>query len=223
MGGVSEDGFPNDVSGDFEVHITVHEWNAGELAGFAAEHGLKYTHVVLDQGEKPSQPMLTLTGSGPLHRQRDVADQWTARLRAAGLGVARVKIEAAPWCDGVPVTDGDAAAQPAGRYFEHHVKLLLPAGVSALATASTVAERHDARLSRNARRARDDGRQERFVTQRCHRVGRATARARLDDLVAALRSTGLEIVAVEQEYVVFDDRIELDAGWLAPAEPDRSH
>lgn len=59
VGGVSEDGFPNDVSGDFEIHITVYERNTGELADFAGEHGLKYTHVVLDRGEKPSQPMLT--------------------------------------------------------------------------------------------------------------------------------------------------------------------
>ncbi|PZG14268.1 hypothetical protein C1I95_22130 [Micromonospora craterilacus] len=210
--------FTNDVSGDFEVHVTVHSGYAGELAGFAEEHGLKYTHVVLDRGQTSSQPMLTLTGSGSLDQQRGAAERWAQKLRAAGIPVARVKIEAAPWCDGVPVTDLDAARQPSDRYFEHHVKLLLPAGVSTLVAVTEVAERHEARLSRNARRVRDDGRRERFVTQRCHRVGRTTARARLDELVAALRDAGQEIVAVEQEYVVSDDRIELDEGWLTQPE-----
>ncbi|MEH1163835.1 nucleotidyl transferase AbiEii/AbiGii toxin family protein [Micromonospora sp. CPCC 205539] len=211
---MSGDSLVDDVSGDFEVHITVPEWDAGKVASFAENHGLKYTHVVLDQGETPSQPMLTLTGSGSLRQQRDGAYQWAARLRATGLGVARVKIEAVPWAHGVPISDEDAAAQPPGRYFEHHVKLLLPAGVATVVAMTEVAERHGARLSRNARRTRDDGRQERFVTQRCHQVGLHTAKARLDDLVAALRDTGQDIVAVEQEYVVFDDRMELDAGWL---------
>ncbi|WP_231925367.1 nucleotidyl transferase AbiEii/AbiGii toxin family protein [Micromonospora purpureochromogenes] len=213
----------NDVTGDFEVHITACERDAGQLADFAEERGLKYTHVLLDRGQTASQPMLTLKGSGSLDQQRDAAEQWTRQLRAAGLGVVRVKIEAAPWCAGVPVTDEEANVQPAGRYFEHHVKLLLPAGVPTLVAATEVVERHGARLSRNARRARDGGREERFVTQRSHRVGRDSAKARLDDLVAALRDSGWEILAIEQEYVVFDDRIELDAGWLAQSGPSAWH
>ncbi|MET8461578.1 creatininase family protein [Micromonospora zamorensis] len=46
---------------------------------------------------------------------------------------------------------------------------------------------HGARLSRNARREFADGAQERFVNQRCHGAGLATARQRLDELVEALR------------------------------------
>lgn len=214
MGGVSEADLTNDVTGDFEVHITVAEWDGGRLAEFAEEHGLKYTHVVLDRGQTASQPMLTRRGSGSLDQQRDAAERWRERLRAAGFRVARAKIEAAPWCDGVPVTDEDAATHPPARHFEHHVKLLLTAGVSTLVAVTEVAERHGARLSRNARRTRGDGHEERFVTQRCHGVGRVAAQARLDALVADLRDAGWDIVAVEQEYVVFDDRIELDAGWL---------
>ncbi|MFJ8582549.1 nucleotidyl transferase AbiEii/AbiGii toxin family protein [Micromonospora sp. NPDC093277] len=217
---MSETDLTNDVSGDFEVHITAYERHAGKLADFAEKHGLKYTHVVLDRGQRPSQPMLTLVGSGSLEQQRDAAERWTKRLRAAGLPVARVKIEAAPWCDGVPVTDSDAGTQPLDRYFEHHVKLVLPVGVSALVAVTELAERHGARLSRNPRRTSHDGSQERFVTQRCHRVGRIAAQARLDTLVAALRDSGWDILAVEQEYVVSDDRISLDAGWLTQPGPN---
>lgn len=80
--------------------------------------------------------------------------------------MVRIKVEAAPWNDGVPERDADAVE---GRYFEHHVKLLLPdAAAGTLVSLTRLLEPHQARLSRNARRQRDDGRHERFATQRCH-------------------------------------------------------
>ncbi|MFC7241896.1 nucleotidyl transferase AbiEii/AbiGii toxin family protein [Catellatospora aurea] len=207
-----------DITGDFEIHLTVSEYQMRALAEFAARHQVKFVHVVLDRGARRSQPMLTLTGSGTLADQHALAKQWRKRLRDAMLHPRRTKIEAAPWCTGVPATDADAAAEPAGRYFEHHVKLLLPAeDVASLLAVATLVEQHGARLSRNARRVRDDGRQERFVTQRCHGVGLDSARDRLDRLIAALREASWEIASVEQEYVVHDDRLSLDADWLAPA------
>lgn len=58
--------------------------------------------------------------------------------------------------------------------FETHLKLLLPADAD-LGRLSRLVEPHRARLSRNARRTREDGRQERFVTQRCSGVDRHVA------------------------------------------------
>ncbi|GAA1378900.1 nucleotidyl transferase AbiEii/AbiGii toxin family protein [Catellatospora chokoriensis] len=211
---MSEQASP-EITGDFEIHLTVHDHATNRLAEFADRHGLKYVHVVLDRGITRSQPMLTLAGSGSLADQHALAGHWAGQLSAVGLRPARTKIEAAPWCAGVPGTDAEVEAEPAGRYFEHHVKLLLPAeDVACLLAVAAVGEQHDARLSRNARRIRDDGRQERFLTQRCHRVGRESARFRLDRLVTALRDAGWEIASVEQEYVVYDDRLSLDADWL---------
>ena len=48
----------------------------------------------------------------------------------------RVKVEADPSNDEVPLTDAEALLRPSGNYFEHHVKLLREAaagreGVSA--------------------------------------------------------------------------------------------
>ncbi|MEQ4305748.1 nucleotidyl transferase AbiEii/AbiGii toxin family protein [Plantactinospora sp. B6F1] len=205
----------SEVSGDFEIHVTVHAEQAGKLAAFAAQHGVKYLHIVLDRGAYASQPMLTLTGRGSLAEQHATVRRWQDELRAAGVHPCRAKIEAAPWCVGVPRSDREAAGEPAGRYFEHDVKLLLPGTtVAELLAVTDVVTPHGARLSRNARRERADGAQERFVTQRCHGVGLDTAGQRLDALVEALRSAGHEIVAVEQEYVVFDDQLSHDQGWL---------
>ena len=104
-----------------------------------------------------------------------------------------MKIEASPLCAGVPRDDAAAATEPAGRYFEHHVKLLLAPDADT-ARLVGLAMRHAAHVSRNALRAREDGRLERFVTQRCHRVGRPEARRRFEALLAALTGNGYEVI-----------------------------
>ncbi|MEJ2857890.1 MULTISPECIES: nucleotidyl transferase AbiEii/AbiGii toxin family protein [unclassified Saccharothrix] len=200
-------------SGDFEVHLTGSEQEADALAAFAAPRGAKFTHIVLNRGETPSQPMLTVTGSGTLEDLHRLADGWRADLAAAGLRVLRVKIEAAPWNEGVPASDLDASDE---LYFEHHVKVQLPFGKRDMvdrlrwAIAGT-----GANVSRNARRRRGLH-EERFVTQRCRGVGLATARTRLDALLAALRGGGYKVLEVEEEYVVHDDALHVDRGWLDP-------
>lgn len=208
------------IAGTFEIHLTVAGFEAQDLAAFAGRHGVRFTHIELDRGRDPSQPMLTVPAHGTLEEARALARRWRERLVARGTPTTRVKIEAAPWCAGVPQDDAEAAAQPPGRYFEHHVKLLLPAAaVAAMRVAADVGAAHGARLSRNARRRDGDGRQERFLTARCHGAGLATATRRLDGLVAALRAAGLEVTEVEQEYVVDDSNLGLDHGWLDGAPP----
>ncbi|MDL4777755.1 MULTISPECIES: hypothetical protein [Thermomonosporaceae] len=202
-----------DVTGDFEAHVTV-GCRAAEIdaiARWAAEHGLKFTHIVLDRGRVTSQPMLTLRTSGTLDGARAAAGDAAARLRSAGYAVTRLKIEAAPWNRGVPSADADAR-DPA-RYFEHHLKLLLGARFDAAALIGAVLP-HTAHLSRNARRVRADGRHERFVTQRCRLVGSLTAGRRLAALTGTLRAAGHEIASVEREYVVHDGDASLDEGWI---------
>jgi hypothetical protein len=200
-------------SGDFEVHLTGSAEEADALAAFASRRGAKFTHILLSRGETPSQPMLTVQGSGTLEDLHRLAEGWRADLAAEGLGLLRVKIEAAPWNEGVPASDLEASDE---LYFEHHVKVLLPSDdrdkVDRLRW--TIAE-NGANVSRNARRRR--GRhEERFVTQRCRGVGRATARIRLDALLAVLRDSGYEVLEVEEEYVVHDDALHVDRGWLDP-------
>ncbi|GAA2231382.1 hypothetical protein GCM10010413_31700 [Promicromonospora sukumoe] len=203
--------------GELEIHVTVSSWQADQLDAFADSRGLKVSRIELDHGRTPVQPMLTLTLRGSLDDARARVAQLRAELMDARMQPVRVKIEAAPWNPDVPVTDDEA--QP-GLHFEHHVKLRLPADdLGRLLEASRLARRHDARTSRNARRRRDDGTTERFVTQRCFDVGRTTSRARLDALLKDLDGHDFEVLEVEEEYVVLDDNIRLDAGWMGHAEP----
>jgi alpha-D-ribose 1-methylphosphonate 5-triphosphate synthase subunit PhnG len=208
------------MRGNFEVHLTVPAGQRRRAAAIADRDGLKFSDIVLDQGEHPGQPMLTLRTNGTWEDVVAAADKERIRLRDAGLHVVRTKIEADPANPGVPATDAHAAGEPDTRYFEHHLKLRLPdAAPHRLASITTLVTPHHARLSRNARR-RGTGGEERFVTQRCHRVGRTTARARLAALRDALLAAGHEIVEVEEEYVVSDTALHLDDGWLTDAAGD---
>ncbi len=210
-----------DISGDFEIHFTA--VYGDELEGFAREHGWKFSHIELDRGTWTSQPMVTVRRSGTLDEQREMIRHWRSMFVDRGVLIVREKIEAAPWNPGVPQTDVDAAGEPEERYFEHHVKLVLAdATADRLTRLTELVAPHGARLSRNARRQRHDGRHERFVTQRCHQVGRVTARQDLDALLEALHVAGQEIVEVEEEYVVYDSALQLDDGWLR-AQPPPAH
>jgi hypothetical protein len=159
--------------------------------------------------------MVSRRGRGTLSGERAAAAELVRQLNADGFPVSRVKIEAAPENQDVPTTDAEAAECHAGRYFEHHVKLLLAPSAN-LADLARLAQKYGAHLSRNARRVRGDGLHERFVTQRCYQVGRVAARERLDALRAALVAGGYAIEAVEAEFVVYDSAPAVDAGWLEP-------
>ncbi|WP_236068037.1 hypothetical protein [Streptomyces brasiliscabiei] len=212
-----------EFAGEFEIHLTVAPTagagdatatgDDGRIRRWAGRHGVKYTRIVLDRGTTPDQPMLTVPGEGVLSARRAAARKWAARLAGEGFRVARVKIEAAPWNEDVPRTAAEARALPPGCYFEHHVKLAL-ADDAEVAAVRSLAGRHRAHVSRNARRALGGSGHERFVTQRCRDVGRPEARRRLDALLDALAAAGFEAVEVEEEFVVHDDRPALDDGWI---------
>ncbi|MEU8513806.1 hypothetical protein AB0C76_19780 [Kitasatospora sp. NPDC048722] len=204
---------PPALSGEFEVHLTVEPGAVDALAEWAAANGLTYTHILLARGAAVSQPMLNLRASGTLDEVAAAAARTARRLTDAGFAVLRTKVEAAPWADGVPATDGEAAQHGPGRYFEHHVKLLLVPGEDTTRLAA-LAVRHGAHLSRNARRVRADGLREQFVTQRCRLVGLATAGRRLAALLGELAVDGREVVSVEREFVAVDSAEALDSGWI---------
>ncbi len=204
-----------EFAGEFETHITVRVANPAAIDAlrvWAERRGVTFHHIVLDRGQTPSQPMISRHGRGRLSDERAAAEELGRQLAAAGFAVSRVKIEAAPWNDDVPESDADAANRP-GRYFEHHVKLALDVAAD-IAALAALAVRHSAHLSRNARRVREDGLQERFVTQRCHDVGRRTASERLNALLAALTPLGHPVLSVEEEFVVYDSNPGVDTGWL---------
>jgi hypothetical protein len=201
---------------DFETHITIAASTPdaiGPLQVWAADHRLKFTHIQLDRGRTPSQPMVTRHARGTLAGELAMAADLAGDLRAAGHPVVRIKLEVAADDDAAPANDAAAARNRPDQYFEAHVKLLLPDDASVAAIA-VVAVRHSAHVSRNARRVRDDGQHERFLTRRAYGVGRETADRAVDALLADLATDGVIVMDAEREFVVHDSNLTLDAGWM---------
>ncbi len=208
--------------GTLEIYLTLSGTKPGaeqeRLQACVATLGWKYLYIVLSRGETFSQPMLTRHVCTDLTGAQGVAANAARCLAAHGFTVTRTKIEVAPTgtderrLRDVPQTDADAASAPASRYFESHVKLLLPPTAD-IAALTQIAEAHGAHLSRNARKERGDGNRERFVTLRGYRIGRDTAH---QNLLAALAALSHPVLETEEEYVIFDSNAAEDKGWLTP-------
>ncbi|WP_405787145.1 hypothetical protein [Streptomyces sp. NBC_01367] len=189
-----------DFMAEYETHVTVRCADAAELArldAWAGARELKVTHILLARGRMVSQPMLTLP-------DRTGHERLVPRLRAAGFDPVRVKVETVPW-----TTDSPG---PGGGYFEHHLKLRLPADFDRAALEDLVVP-HGAHLSWNARRVLAAGAHERFVTQRWRGTA-AQAGAACDALVAALGTAGYGIRSQEREFVLYDSDLSVDDGWI---------
>ncbi|MFF4387033.1 hypothetical protein ACFY0G_09640 [Streptomyces sp. NPDC001552] len=189
-----------DFMAEYETHVTVRCADAAELArldAWAGARELKVTHILLARGRMVSQPMLTLP-------DRTGHERLVPRLRAAGFDPVRVKVETVPW-----TTDSPGSG---GGYFEHHLKLRLPADFDRAALEALVVP-HGAHLSWNARRVLAAGTHERFVTQRWRGTA-AQAGAACDALVAALGAAGYGIRSQEREFVLYDSDLSVDDGWI---------
>lgn len=117
---------------------------------------------MLDSGDSPLQPMITFWGVDSFETQHRRADLLAHEIVGLGGMVVRIKVEADLTNDEVPQSLSEAVARPTG-YFEHHIKVLLLDSTDLLALRGCALACH-ARLSRNARRERPDGRTERFIT-----------------------------------------------------------
>lgn len=203
--------------GDFEVHLTVLAPDKPRFARFqewCRIRECKCVWIVLARGEHVEQPMATWRPQDTnLVQVMQEAEGCVVELNRIAVPVVRVKVEAAPSNDEVPLNDADALVHAAGNYFEHHVKLFRDktAPREALVRACEPCGAH---LSRNAFREAGAGREERFVTIRSYGVGWLSSEQQLQHLLAVLQRLGEQIIEMESEYCVYDSNIGLDAGWL---------
>src|SRR5581483_10691070 len=114
--------------GDFEVHLTVLTPDKPRLARFqewCRIRECKCVWIVLARGEHVEQPMATWRRHDTnLARVLEEAERFAEELNRDATPVMRVKLEAAPYNDEIPLGDADALVHPVENYFEHHVKLL---------------------------------------------------------------------------------------------------
>lgn len=199
--------------GAFEAHVTV-RCAAEEAPRFAATCDrleVKHIQIELAHGEHVTQPMTATVHRGDLRAVQNEVHELARGLVADGFEVVRTKIEALPRNRDLPETDEAAKAEPA-RYFEYHIKIIVPPGGD-LTPVREAAAMHGARLSRNALRTRADGGHERYLTLRLPGLGRASADARFAALESAVAALPVTITRRVREYTVYDSNLALDRGW----------
>jgi inosine/xanthosine triphosphate pyrophosphatase family protein len=199
--------------GAFEAHVTVRcaAEDGPRFAALCDQLGVKHIAIELASGEVTTQPMTASVHRGELRAVQDQVHDLARAILAGGFEVVRSKIEALPRNRDIPETDAAAGAEP-GRYFEYHLKLVIPAAVD-LAQIAAAAAAHGGWMSRNARRQRTDGGHERYVTLRLPGLGRASADARFAALEAAMAAQPVAITRRVREYTVYDSNVALDRGW----------
>jgi hypothetical protein len=156
--------------------------------------------------------MISYRGHGGLKQQLQLAQAAAQELQHVGLEVTRIKIEAGLENNNVPRSN-IAAQALSNCYFEYHLKLLL-SGDRERSTLIDLIQPHGAHLSRNARRQRSDGQREYFVTQRCFNAGSMAAQQHFQDLAGVVINRGYSMISSHGEYVVYDNNIDLDRGWI---------
>jgi hypothetical protein len=203
--------------GEFEVHVTVglpDQGGWGRFHSWCTLHDCKSVHIVLARGEHIEQPMATWRRSGTtLPAVLSDARHLAAELQNDGFRVVRIKVEASTLNQDVPESDEEASGHPTSNYFEHHVKLLRIRAAPCDGLMRVCVERF-AHLSRNAWREQGQGKEERFVTLRSHRVGKGPSDRQLQELLDSLNAIGEQVIEVESEYCVYDSNLDLDRGWL---------
>jgi len=222
-----------DYSQLFEVHVTVEtpkvedtmarfEMHCADLSPYGFPFAVKPILIQNESGEVPTQMMTSSYHRGSLADVHLEAFRLSQALVRAGYVVARTKIEALLSSRGVPITDEEAKRLSPENYFEFHIKLRL-AGDCPLEPLRGLAERHGARLSRNALSKCVETTamgqvveswQRRFVNLRLYQVGRDTALERFQACVSDLEESGYAIEKLIREYSVYDTNVALDRGWI---------
>lgn len=199
------------LRGRFHSHLTVRGGPSDRLERAAREVQAKVTVIDL-AGDRRAEQDVMLTryhlddAPGALGRIADALLAACATLEAAGIEVARVKVE--------HESEPSLSRFDAERYHEVHIKLAVEAARFDAVYPWLTRGDHGWVASRNPRERRPD-RVLQFVTLRCYDGDRADADARVARAAATLRDAGLEIVEIKRETAVLDTDLARDAWWAS--------
>ncbi len=192
----------------FESHVTIEVPTPEvleELKVTCYNKRIKLSIIELPTGEHPVQVMASVQDSGEYKNIESMTQILINTLKKSNFNITRVKIEgelnSIPEDFKVPVV-----------YYEGHIKLLLSNDFDSDRLNELVVGRFG-RLSKNARRVREDNLQERFITMRHH--GNVNVfEERFDSMVSFLKNKWFIILELEKEIVFLDTKETLDRGWF---------
>lgn len=201
----------------FESHITIELNNKMALTKFQTlcqQLQVKCLLIELPIKVNNFQPMTSLYHKGSFEKVFNEVTSMAQRIMNNGFQVVRVKIEALITNFGIPITEEEAKKFPTN-YFEFHVLVEL-SSQEEMEKLKIICEKHQAHLSQNAFKKSLKGLNQHFVTMRLYETGKNTAKAQFAVLLNELRKEDFRLSNQLQEYIVYDNNILLDAGWIEP-------
>ncbi len=201
----------------FESHITIKLNNKMALNNFqklCQELQVKCLLIELPIEVNNFQPMTSLYHRGNFEKVFNEVTSIAQRIMNNGFQVIRVKIEALITNISVPITNEEAQKFP-NNYFEFHVLVEL-SSQEEMERLKRICEKHQAHLSQNAFKKSLNGLNQHFVTMRLYQTGRKMAKTQFLLLLNELRKENFRLSNQLQEYIVYDNNISLDAGWIEP-------
>lgn len=190
-----------EISGIFEIHITVKAESTGIFVELCSKLGVKPVFIELPYGQHPEQYMTSSWITGTSEKAQNKAAILVQTIKDLGSEVLRVKVEAGASNEGVP--EEEPPKDPS-RYFEFHVKIDITEQDLDFQDAL---KKHSAHLSLNSLKG-DPNRK--FVTLRIYNSGRKVAFNRLDTLLLDIKNP----LAVEREFCIMDTNKLLDKNWI---------
>jgi predicted nucleotidyltransferase len=203
-----------EVKGTFEFHITVQtdedeKTNVKTFKKYCLDHKLKPIVILLDKGKHPTQVMTSSYHNGVFPDNINHINEVAQGLKDAGFKLKRVKIESMASNKGVPTTPELHATWDKNCYFEFHYKIHID-DKDQLRRLTDFCTQWKPRLyvSKNQVRKKYN-----FATLRMFECGREKAFEEYQAIEKALLEEGYKINKIEREFVVYDNNLELDAGW----------
>uniref|UniRef100_A0A6B2LC49 Uncharacterized protein n=1 Tax=Arcella intermedia TaxID=1963864 RepID=A0A6B2LC49_9EUKA len=207
--------------GLFETHITVKtdlQKDPHQIQKFkdlCTNIQVKPVLIELPNGVNPTQMMTASYSTGPIDEVLPGAYKLSQYFIKHDFDIQRTKIEAMCSTEGVPVTDQEALLLPHTNYFEFHIKVgLNPDQLAHMEQISSLCHEHNAHLSKNSFKVMLSGVEERFITLRIYKKGKANALEAFNRCVSAIQQKGYKILTTQREYSVFDSNVQLDSGWI---------
>ncbi|AFM04219.1 hypothetical protein Fleli_1821 [Bernardetia litoralis DSM 6794] len=211
--------------GFFEAHITLKNTenlqSTANFEKFCTDNSIKPIFIELERGDMPKQIMTSSLHEGSFDKIKKDVENLAKKMRLKNYEIIRLKIEAHPENTGIPATKNDILERQKENYFEAHYKILLPTFTSNHSKKELISlcEKHQAHLSKNAFKKRNDSFEERFVTKRIYKVGKKEAFQAFDELHQKLENQKYQINKKIVEYCVFDTNEAVDNNWLTLNEP----
>eukprot|EP01092_Planopodium_desertum_P009769 TRINITY_DN4247_c0_g2_i3.p1 TRINITY_DN4247_c0_g2~~TRINITY_DN4247_c0_g2_i3.p1 ORF type:complete len:231 (-),score=45.40 TRINITY_DN4247_c0_g2_i3:89-781(-) len=206
----------DEITGLFELHFITAAEDTFKLFAFVKDHphlGIRprANSALSLHGKHPNQPMFTCWAKGSQTDAKKLTEEISEKIRARGITLRRVKIEAMMSSKNVPTEARDE------HYYEFHFKVDV-ANSAEWNKLVTVITPFGAHLFFNPFSKTATMRP--VITLRRYSISADKAMEDLNALVDAIEKAGFKkLEGIEREYSVYDSDVFLDQGWLFQEKP----